>query len=297
MLRWELVCFSLVLWLACNMSHIVNSQSTSTLEPIEIASIMVGSHYYTQVGPYISSLIQNNNVSINRIHLTLFTDNGGIIYLGPCLPKLRQKINIDLVDIFKFSIPPKMQQVAEMHPRWKNAFYKLILHDMYPTNVSHLLFIDVDTIVQEDLSSLWQYVYQPTYTLKVFFGVYVQENTYNGWPERGINTGMMLINLREMRNRNITFDTILAAYDKDLSVMPASGEQDFLNAWLSKHADDVVILPCKWNKTPDSRCPDFTDPVLKHVSGIAHGPNNAFKKHWDFPWKYRSSLAVLCGWQ
>jgi lipopolysaccharide biosynthesis glycosyltransferase len=272
----------------------INLCEAAADDTIEIAAIMCGHHYYTQVGPFLSSLLTNNNASNHRTHMTLFTDAGGIKYLSVCLSQMRAIMSIDLVDIDTYKMSPPLQQLTDQHPRWKCALNKLVLYDMLPPIVKKLLFIDVDTIVQQDLAPLWdQFNIKPN---KLFHAVWENDQAEDvpatGWPAMGVNTGVLLVDLERMRQRNVTFETFVVPSEGLISTV---GDQAFLNTWLSRHPEELGILPCKWNKRADSNCRDWSDENLRHRSGIAHGPNNAFHKHWDFPYAYKGAFNTLCG--
>lgn len=265
-------------------------------EPIEIVSIMCGWHYMTQIGPMLSSMIRNSNASLSRIHFTLIIDHYGREYMEICLPALRSSnLSIDLVNYTSFKSSPRMQTVETVNPRWKCALNKLALSEMLP-NLTKIMVLDLDIIIQEDLALLWDHFYDPSTEKKLIHATWESHDDVDVklpvWPRTGFNSGVMLMNLQNMRERNITSEMFLEGLAPESKLL--AGDQAFFNQWFANHTSDINIFPCKWNKRIENHCPALFNRTLRHRSGIAHGPNNAFKKHWDLPYPYSDFDKVYC---
>lgn len=281
------------------IKHLASLEASSSLplsvdidnnESVEIVTFVCGSHYLTQIGPFIASILTNNNRSLDRVHLSVYGDSGAIQYLSRCHLPLREKgLRLDVIDINDaYKLPSRLEVLTVANPRWKCGLNKLVLAEMLP-KTRRVLFLDVDTVVQEDLSELWAaFVVNPG---KLYYGTWALQHTERSWHPNGINTGVMLVDLDLLRTRNITVDTYLDA----LGSLPAPlGDQTVLNHWLSSHPTELGVLPCKWNKRRENQCAELLDPSLRHCSGIAHGPNNAFRKMWDIPYEYGAKFNSIC---
>jgi lipopolysaccharide biosynthesis glycosyltransferase len=275
---------------AGNGSRRVQEASDSN---IEIVTFVCGTHYLTQIGPFIASIISNNNISLPHLRLTVFTDETGLKYLSSCIPQMRVAgLNIDVLDIHQsYAAPQQLQSLTQANSRWKCALNKLVLADMLPS-LSRVLFLDVDTVIQEDLSALWRYFNSDEG--KLYYGTWAFQHSKADWHPNGINTGVLLVDLANLRRRNITLDTYVTA----MGNLPAPlGDQSYLNNWFSAHLPEIGIFPCKWNKRNENKCPDLMNETLRHLSGIAHGPNNGFHKMWSIPYPYVGKFYSICGFQ
>ena len=77
----------------------------------------------------------------------------------------------------------------------KNAFYRLSLGELLP-NLNKIIYFDSDTIILKDLSNL----YELNFMGKIFLASMINYNSYNNYT---INTGVLLLNLKKMRNMKI----------------------------------------------------------------------------------------------
>ena len=77
----------------------------------------------------------------------------------------------------------------------KNAFYRLSLGELLP-NLDKIIYLDSDTIILKDLSNL----YNLNFLGKVFIAAI---NQYKSFSNFSVNTGVLLLNLKEMREKKI----------------------------------------------------------------------------------------------
>ena len=78
----------------------------------------------------------------------------------------------------------------------KNAFYRLSLGELLP-NLNKVIYLDSDTIILKDLSNL----YELNFMGKIFLASMLTfDNEYNNFT---INSGILLLNLKKMRNMKI----------------------------------------------------------------------------------------------
>ncbi|MBP2462074.1 MULTISPECIES: glycosyltransferase [unclassified Rhizobium] len=124
------------------------------------------------------------------------------------------------------------------------TYYRLLLHNILPTDVEKVLYLDSDLIIQSSLDELF------TFPMKghIFAGVEdTISKTYNKkfgiqTDGRHINAGVMLINMNIMRS--IGFDDILSLYLSSNRYRLMLGDQQII-AELFHGA--ITYLPLKWN--------------------------------------------------
>jgi hypothetical protein len=73
-------------------------------------------------------------------------------------------------------------------------------------------------------------------------------------PPSGLNSGVLLVNLAK---RSTLPGDIFAPYRE-----ASTSEGNAFNRWAADHQDGVQVLPCKWNRRPDSRCAALDGGVL-----------------------------------
>jgi lipopolysaccharide biosynthesis glycosyltransferase len=71
-------------------------------------------------------------------------------------------------------------------------------------------------------------------------------------PAVDINSGVLLMDLKGMREANVTADTFL---ETSRGMKTLFADQGILNAWMHLNQNRTGLLDCKLNKTKDSKCP------------------------------------------
>jgi lipopolysaccharide biosynthesis glycosyltransferase len=136
-----------------------------------------------------------------------------------------------------------LQRLREIPPI---MWYRVYLPDLLP-ETDRVLYLDVDTLIVDDLTELWNTDLQDRYLAAV-------SNTLppesRGWPRRlGIpaeqgyfNSGVLLLNLEMMRRNQMT--ERLIAYGRNPGLRLAWPDQDALNKLMGHRR---VSLHPRWN--------------------------------------------------
>lgn len=180
-------------------------------------------------------------------------------------------------------MPETLSQIGE----WKSAnklradyftltiFIRLFLPDLFP-QYDKAIYLDSDICVPGDISKMYEIDLGDNY-----LGV-INDYSIAGVPDlvryvedaigvdhtRYFNSGILLMNFREMREHHLTerFLDLMARYHFD-TIAP---DQDYLNAMCK---DKVVYLDRVWDSMP-CELPEFTDPQIIHY--------NLFDKPWCY---------------
>ncbi|CAL7945202.1 unnamed protein product [Xylocopa violacea] len=150
---------------------------------------------------------------------------------------------------------PKVSWIPNKHYSGVYGLLKLILPDAL--RVDRVVVFDTDVTVLNDVSLLWQ-------TFEKFAGDqalgltenqshwYIKALSYGQrpWPAlgRGFNTGVMLMQLRQLRGRK--FMSLWEAVTKRvLAHIPETSlaDQDIINAVIKEHPSLVHKIECTWN--------------------------------------------------
>ena len=142
------------------------------------------------------------------------------------------------------------------------ALLRPMLADIVPED--KVLYIDVDTVVCEDLTPLWE----TDMTGKYWGAVRESQEWYNPFGHSYYNNGVSLYNLKQMRE-----DGLVAKLVKELEeVKYRFPDQDVMNKFCVP--DKVVRLPVKYN---ESYACGFTQrPAIVHFAGIPNWYGNPY---------------------
>ena len=235
------------------------------------------------------------------LHIIIIADKLGRAFIDPCLVKLRTVIDLTVVDIESLEITSPFKGNDGL---FQCAFHKLF----FPTilsNTTKVIYLDVDTIVYGNILELWSYF--DLYPTIILFAVLESNKTAHGWyethryykkhfyPPTGINSGVLLMNLAMMRERNMTGNYFIANNSEEARLP----DQDVFNSFAYFHQDIVGKLPCAWNKRTDSYCPNATHWwQMDTSSGVIHGNRNAFLRRqfsfWWVPEHHRHQYQRFC---
>ena len=113
-------------------------------------------------------------------------------------------------------------------------------------------------------------------------------------PNDGLNSGVMLMNLENMRNENWN-DKILIMFEELQSSM-AFCDQDIVNIYSYYYPSELEMLPCSANYRPDfclsGLFPCSIDSIL-----MLHGARAAFHENWQFGGSFLTSyLPKMMNW-
>lgn len=167
-------------------------------------------------------------------------------------------------------------------------YFRLFIATMFP-EYDKGIYIDSDVVITSDIAELYDYDLGENYIgacndLSVInvpvFTEYMRKHVGID-KTRYINSGVLLLNLKKMRNNNFDehFINLLSKYHFD-SVAP---DQDYINAICE---DKILYLPSSWNTMPNTIFEKDENAKLIHY--------NLFSKPWcadevqygDVFWEY-----------
>lgn len=100
------------------------------------------------------------------------------------------------------------------------------------------------------------------------------------YGDNGINSGVMLMNLKKMRLINWE-QSLLPIYNQYHTNL-VWGDQDILNIYFHLHPDELNLLPCEFNYRPD-HCIYMSLCEVKDGIKILHGNRGYFHKDQNQP--------------
>lgn len=116
-----------------------------------------------------------------------------------------------------------------------HAYYRYSLGELIP-NLNKIIYLDADTICLGDLSNF----YNLNFEGKVILGRILQSNTINNSEYYSINSGILLLNLKEMRK--IKFEKLVLNYLKKGFGYKNLGKQVIRNKWTDLHTVDQALI-------------------------------------------------------
>lgn len=186
----------------------------------------------------------------------------------------RKGFNIQFVNIAK-DVDNIKKQLKDVYHFSIASYYRLFIASLFP-QYEKILYLDCDIVVLGDVSKLYnvelgknilgaapeQFV-QSTREFRAY-----AEKALDVNPDSYVNSGVLLMNLKEFRANKIEekFLRLITDYDFDL----LDPDQAYLN-YLCK--DKIYILPNGWNKEP-------TDFACEGDKNIVHYA--LYKKPWQF---------------
>ena len=175
------------------------------------------------------------------------------------------------------------------------TYSRLFLEEILPQNIDKILYLDCDMIIAKDLSDLWN-TDIGNYSVAGVPDLYVLSSRIDVFEHLGydiifqyVNAGMLLINLRYWRERNL-IKRFLNFYEEKHNKLTFH-DQDIINGTLY---DTKLLLPMKFNvldyyyssrkknfvQYEDEVCEAIKEPVIIHYTSS------------DKPW-YKSCLHPL----
>ena len=198
--------------------------------------------------PYLStaiySSIKNNYIgdSFNFFILNAGISESTISRIEKYVISLGHSISFINVDLEKFiSSCPLVD--ASKHITIA-AYFRFSIARLLPSEIDKVLYLDVDTLIQDPLGDLFRLDIGDSYAGVVEDMYDYTDRVSESLKLKGkyFNSGVMLINLRKWRERKIEdlfFENTQKIYDKILFV-----DQDVINYTLD---GNVVYLPLNWN--------------------------------------------------
>lgn len=252
-------------------------------------------HYVQHLGCTIASILANAH---NDESFCFYVLDGGITWESQ--EKLRTLVGKKAVELHFLKVDKRLvEDLPEIAYFSLNMYSRLLLPQLLP-EVNRLLYLDCDMIVTTSLAELWNSDLQGC-SLGVVQAAFEWDKNINEKRKEHLpihapmfNSGMLLIDLKKVREEGLFGKTLEWIRDTEILVWP---DQDGLNVIFEK---DRVLLPQKWNidlcNLPNLSSDCIGEELFqlkKNPVGIIH--YNSSQKPWNldyvgmFPeyyWKY-----------
>ena len=184
---------------------------------------------YPKLVPALNSLLRNSDV--DKVFLVIEDADPGI----PIPDRSRVEcINVSGQTFFGESCP-------NAHHKWTYmVLMRVVLSKILPPEVDTVLSLDVDTIVDADISDLWYFVSHPRWN-DCYFAAVREPLKCSFWADY-FNCGVVLWNLARMRDGKT--DALVKRLNEHDYIF---AEQDCLN---EECVGQVLPISSKWNVSP-----------------------------------------------
>ncbi|KAK3105117.1 hypothetical protein FSP39_017583 [Pinctada imbricata] len=253
---------------------------------IHIAHVCTGSNAAYDVITVMKSVLFYRR---NPIHFHVISDNASYNILHQQFATWK-KGNLTEVSVSFYPADKAKSYVSwipNKHHSGVNGLMKLSLTEILPQELNKVIFLDTDVICFADIAGLWKLfkhmkesmVLGLSENLSGWYLGQIYEN--ETWPavDKGYNTGVMLLNLKELRSINwmniwkIVTEKQLVNY-----TFTQLGDQDVINAVIKENQSLLYRIPCHWNVQ------------LKQRSIECPGELTSYKiVHWNSRSKYTGS--------
>ncbi|CAH8539030.1 unnamed protein product [Schistosoma turkestanicum] len=206
-----------------------------------------------------------------------------------------------------------LQWIKSKHPSGCKPFLKFMVTEILPSNISKVIILDIDMLINTDIIELWNHFENFNETQSI--GIGLEQNVYfqtvmgmleSNWEGYGYNNGVMLFDLSKLRQilwNKIWISLTRDALDKQGILI--TGEQDTLNLVLFKYKQILYEIPCEWNiqlsdGIDKNRCPvswlTFAELKKRNYSTLFKQPKmvhiNHHKKPNDVVWQNVTSKRI-----
>ena len=210
--------------------------------------LLIDNNYVYYSLPFIYSIIKNN-FNWASIYFYVVSDNLNPYYKDYIInftKSYEAEIEICYVDSSLFNGLKSSQRYPAL------LYYKLVPHLVLPRNIDKTIFFDIDMICNGSLQELYnividKYYFAMCYGLNSFKRQSL--NLRDGVDSNYHNSGMMLINLKKLRNDNITINTYLEYSRKNNQGNLL--EEFFLNNMY--YGKILSLMPYDYNFNPGGR--------------------------------------------
>ncbi|KJE88518.1 glycosyltransferase-like protein LARGE1, variant [Capsaspora owczarzaki ATCC 30864] len=244
------------------------SPRAATCETIHIVVVCAGFRSVRMMVPLLKSILFYRT---NPLHLHFVVDEASREPIGTLIETWNlSRVELSLYDLAPFE--SKVASIPTVHYSGKFGLIKLVLANILPESVTHVLSLDTDLLFMRDVAHLWGHFSE--FTEDQMFGLvenqsewYIEQEARSSkttsaskllpslpWPalSHGFNTGVMLLRLDRLRLRAWD-ETWLSVAMKELALRPAGkqttqlADQDVINAVALTQSSIVYRLPCTWN--------------------------------------------------
>lgn len=176
----------------------------------------------------------------------------------------------------------------------KTTYYRFFISEMFPT-LDKAVYIDSDTVVQGDISRLFDIEPGDKWVGACHEQAMVQVDTYGTYCERVVgvsrhnffNAGLMLINCKKFREKNVlaSFTSLLKEYN-----FVVTQDEDYLNLICKDH---VLWLDSRWNTEIFGEIPyDISEAHILHYIMTSKPWHYKDCRYGELFWKYADLSSV-----
>ncbi|XP_071787647.1 xylosyl- and glucuronyltransferase LARGE1-like [Asterias amurensis] len=222
-------------------------------EVIHVAIVCAGHNASREVVTLIKSILFYRK---NPLHFHFLSDEVAQVILETLLrtwdvPGV--KVSFYLAEDFKSDV----SWIPNKHYSGLFGLMKLLITKILPVDLDKTIVLDIDVTFATDIAELWRMFVKLT-GKKAIGLVENQSDWYLGtiwkkhkpWPAlgRGFNTGVMLFDLKKLRELGWMQMWRFTAEKELMSLLSVSlADQDIINAVIKQHPYLVHNLPCAWN--------------------------------------------------
>ena len=227
------------------------SVRSSRCETIHIGFVAAGYNASRQVATVLKTILFYRH---NPLHFHFVSDAPAKHILGT----LMKTWQLPAVNFSFYDTDPLRERISwipNFHYSGVYGLMKLVVPQVFPTSLESIIMLDTDVMLNSDIALLWHFFVDIKRRRKLLGIVENQSNWYLGnlwenhhpWPAvgRGFNTGVVLLNLEEMRGQG--WDNMWSTVARKHTSPAALADQDVVNAVIKEYPHIHHVLPCAWN--------------------------------------------------
>ena len=261
-----------------------HQDSGEDCETVHIAVVVAGCSTARSLVTMVKSILFYR---LTPLHFHLMTDSSAHLVLTT----LFRTWQLPAVNVSFYAIENTSHIVSWIPNSHYSGIYglmKLTLVKLLPGDLDHVIVLDTDLMLMEDIACLWKFFKEVSRRGKLLGLVENQSDWYLGklwdklkpWPAvgRGFNTGVMLLNLKMMKEKDwvAMWTGVTKKILGHLHSRTSLADQDIINAVIKMHQDIHLVLPCSWNaQMSEHSLSDYCFSRTKNFKII----------HWNSPMK------------
>ena len=215
-----------------------------------ISIVLISDNNYAIPARVVCNSIIRNNTQNNKIEINII----GIEFSQENLEKFQQ-LDTELVVIKVIQTQNSLAHIANNHPHVSKAALQKFMIPEYFSNMDKILYLDCDVLVCEDLTELFTMNISTNYAavVKDMAGT-ISENHHIKMNHKDyFNSGMMLLNLKKIREDNVVKKMIEVKASKQFTHFMDQDEFNYV------FAENVTYLSPKYNFMSPNLNYDFLD--------------------------------------
>ncbi|EEC01859.1 conserved hypothetical protein, partial [Ixodes scapularis] len=224
-------------------------------EVLQVAIVCAGYNASRSVVTLVKSVLFYRK---NPLHFHFVSD--AVAHL--VLQTLFRTWNVPAVEVSFYladNLQGEVSWIPNKHYSGVYGLMKLVLPRALPDDLDKVIVLDTDITFASDIAELWRIFHRFTAKQVPPSFQILPHNTFLTRDQippigrrlsqgRGFNTGVILLQLQKLRERNWMQMWRLIAEKELISMWFTSlADQDIFNAMLKQHTDLLYRLPCQWN--------------------------------------------------